>query len=148
MSTWRKIFAVKEQDALSNAKITAVVPVFVDSTEIDDHKCGNCIYRIHSNDQASEGIAGATCAIVKGEIDLIAGVCMFWGEGVADTEKPRDRQMTKQDAGYIIAPSADFKIQCHTCMFYEHDFCHIWQGKVKDEQCCMAYANPQVKFIK
>ena len=145
---WRKTFAVKEEGDVSNAKINAVVPIFVDNAKLDDHKCGRCVYRIHSSDPASEGIAGATCAIMKGNINLLSGTCMFWGEGKGDSQKVRDRQMTKQDAGYVEAPFPEFKIQCHTCMFYEHDWCHIWQGKVKDEQCCMAYSNEKVKFIK
>jgi hypothetical protein len=142
MSNWRRKLAVKS-DNLSNKELSELVPIFVDKTEPEDHKCGTCKFRIRSEDRASEGVIGAKCAVMEGTISMIMGTCAYWSFGNADSEKDRDRKLSKENAQYV---EASFPIQCHTCKFYEDDWCHLWLKDVKDEQCCSAYDNEKLKW--
>lgn len=117
----------------------ANMPIFVDSDDPDDHKCGNCVFRI-----MGKGDVGK-CAIMKGDISMANGTCTFWAHGDATTEdKIAPQQMDYKLAGYIEVPKG-MKINCSTCQFYEHDYCYLWDGKVKDGQCCMTWNSPKAK---
>ena len=140
MSNWRKLL-IEASKILSNDALVKDIPLFVDKTKPEDHKCSSCLFRI-----IRDGNKGS-CTIMEGDISLKGGTCMFWSFGKeASTENDlREMRMSKKDAGYV---EADFKIQCHTCKFYDKDWCKLWQGNVKDEQCCMAYDNDNLKWSK
>jgi len=138
MHSWRQIFSVEKKN-VSNEQINQNIPIFVDKTNAEDHKCGNCLFRIPQNGDA------ALCTIVEGRVSLKMGTCMFWGYGKDGSVKgdKHEAQMSQKDAGYV---EGNFVIQCHTCKFYEDDWCKLWQGKVEDAQCCMAYDNDKLKW--
>ncbi len=136
-NNWRTTFSVQEN--LSNEKLVKDVPLFVNKTDPGDHKCGDCLFRILQNGDK------ALCTVMEGDVSLKNGTCMFWAYGKeGSTEKDKhEMQMSKKNAGYV---EGDFAIQCGTCKFYKDNWCGLWQGNVKKEQCCMAYDNSKLKW--
>lgn len=128
----------KKLPQLSNKVVTKMIPMFVDETEPSDHKCGGCAMFIGSKGQ---------CTIVQGAISGDKGSCSYWapGEGKATEEDVHEARMDYTVAGYGEAPDASFPINCGTCQYFAEGVCKLWMGKVKAEQCCMAYASSEVK---
>lgn len=125
---------------LTNSGMQKTIPTFVDSTKIDDHKCGSCSMRIPGPDGKGR------CTIMEGQIDLKKGVCAFWAEGGPSKDSDiHEARMDKNLAGYVETKSPDAKIQCGTCRFFENNYCKLWQGSVKPEQCCMTYDSKVLK---
>jgi hypothetical protein len=105
------------------------IPFFVDSTNPPSHNCGSCEHRVKDG-------SGYTCLLVKQKINLQTGTCLLWEHGeekytLADAN--RKSRSTPETAGYV---EEDIPINCSTCDHYKNDYCHLWEGKVKDEQCC------------
>ena len=87
--------------------------------------------------------------VVDGAISMSKGVCTYWSEGkAASFDDISEARMNKEGAGYVEAPSADFKIQCGTCHFFVDNYCKLWMGAVKAEQCCVSYESSHVKPVK
>jgi len=106
------------------------IPFFVDSTTPPDHKCGGCEHRIRT-------ASGYTCKLVDKQIDLKRGTCLLWEEG-PEKYKPADMspsRVTPETAGYIEADT----VNCGTCMHYSQGHCGVWDGAVKDGQCCVVW---------
>lgn len=125
---------------LSDKAMKANMPLFVDGDKPDDHKCGNCMFRIKG-----KGDTG-TCAIMEGKISMGKGTCSFWAHGKASSEdKVAEKRMDYAVAGYIEAPNG-MKIQCGTCKFGDkNNFCKLWNGTYKPGQCCMTWDNDKAK---
>ena len=132
----------KESDpkALTDKAMKAKMPVFVDGDKPDDHKCGNCVFRVPGNGDVGE------CTIMKGKISMANGTCTFWSHGEASTkDKIADQQMDYELAGYVEVPKG-MKVQCGTCKFGNKDnFCKLWNGTYKNGQCCMTWDNDKAK---
>lgn len=140
LERYRQLTEGKEPPVLSDAVIKKMIPMFVDSTKLDDHKCGTCSMRIVGPDGKGR------CTVMDGPIDLKKGVCTFWAEGEASTEaKIHEARMSKELAGYVETKSPADKIQCGTCRFFDKGYCKLWMGSVKAEQCCIAYDSNTLK---
>ncbi len=128
---------------LTDKAMKDMVPIFVDaeSTKTDDHKCGNCNMRV----EMPEGPAQCTIVAPKRGISLTRGTCAWWAEGEAAKEEGiHEFRMSAKMGGYVEGPSDDFKIQCGTCSAIDGTYCKLWQGEVKESECCMVYGNPEV----
>jgi len=110
------------------------IPFFVDSTDPPDHKCGGCEHRI---------MAGGrwTCLLVDKNIDLKRGTCLLWEEGPEKykAKDVRESRVTPETAGYVEADT----VNCGTCMHYLAGVCRLWDGKVKEGQCCDVWEQPK-----
>ena len=130
-----KIMARSEKP-LSDKMMKSMVPMFVDSDKPDDHKCGICSMRCKENGAES-------CTIVKGGISFKKGTCWFWAQGPASHwSKIHEDRMTYAVAGYIEMPEG-VKVQCGTCRVFDKSHCTLWNGTVKNGQCCVAFHSPQ-----
>lgn len=117
-----------EAPALTDEGMKKLVPMFVKGQS--PHTCGDCAMRYQEGDKK-------LCTIMEGEINHSKGTCAFWTKGkAAKSSDAKEYKMPQEVAGYIEqwAP-----IQCSTCKAYSDDYCRLWGGKVKDEDCCMAY---------
>jgi hypothetical protein len=122
---------------LSDAAMKKIMPIFVDESQPDDHKCKNCSMRIEGGGDKAE------CTVVDGDVSLSKGVCTFWaGVKAASSSDTHASLMSKSTAGYIEVP-AELKIQCGTCKHFSKNYCSLWAGKVEAGQCCMAWENSQ-----
>jgi hypothetical protein len=119
-------------DQIKNSQFD--IPFFVDSTEPPDHKCGGCEHRIKIGDKY-------TCLLVNKTIDLKRGTCLLWEEGPEKYKAKdiRESRVTPETAGYIEAD----KVNCGTCMHYSAGVCGLWNGKVKEGQCCDVWEQPK-----
>lgn len=125
---------------LTDKMMKDMVPIFVDSEDPSDHKCGVCSMRV-----PMEGEYG--CTIIEGPIKLELGTCRWWAHGdEAAADMIHETRMDKMRAGYIEAPAADFPINCSTCQELDVEYCKLWNGNVTPGQCCMEYDSPEVKW--
>lgn len=134
LSRFASLNKTADPKPLSNKVVTDLIPMFVDNTEPPDHKCGTCRFRMKK-----DGID--TCSIMKGEINLEKGTCAFWAEG-EENKGPVGSQMERDTAGYI---ESDEEVNCGSCRHFKEGLCTLWNGKVKAEQCCMAWEGTQNK---
>lgn len=134
----RKSAALERSDKpLSDAQMKGMMPLFVESVDPPDHKCGTCSMRI-----PGEGDRGG-CTVKEGPVSLANGTCIFWAKGpAASAGDVHERRMTDEESGYIENPPG-VPVNCGTCRFYEADHCRLWNGAVKDGQCCIAYSREQ-----
>lgn len=139
---WLKL--AETEKPLSDKAVKEMIPMFVDDTSPPDHKCTSCAMFI----AGSQG-----CTIVVGSISGDKGSCNFWAKGPNAKEEDIHRaRMDYATAGYVETPSANFPINCGSCKYFNVGIkdvtkgsCNLWQGTVKTAQCCMAYANSEVK---
>ena len=139
----RKLSGVsRSRKPLSDKMMKKMVELFVEEDHPDDHKCGTCFMRVGGKGDIRE------CTVVKGKISLSKGVCSFWGKGQASPpDKIHEERMDYSVAGYIEVPKG-FKIQCATCKFFDRKdasvgHCTMWDGEVKNGQCCISFTAPQ-----
>ena len=125
-----KIAEARTTAPLTDAGMKEMLPVFVDDDTPDDHKCGTCFMRT--------GTDG--CTIVSGPISFKNGVCTFWSKGAPKGEIHESR-MTYDLSGYVEVPKGK-KINCASCRFFDNGHCMLWDGKVLDGQCCIAWSGP------
>ncbi len=122
--------------SLSDRAMKSMVPMFVEATTPDDHKCGNCFMRCRENSAES-------CIIVKGGVSFTLGTCTFWAKGPASHwSKIHEDRMNYAVSGYVEVPEG-VKVNCGACRFFDNGHCTLWNGKVQEGQCCMAYSSPQ-----
>ena len=127
-----KIAAERNTAPLTDEMLKGMVPMFVDEDSPDDHKCGTCFMRSGSNE----------CTIVSGPISFKNGVCSFWAKGPASKRsKIHENRMTYDLSGYVEVPPGK-KINCASCRFFDNGHCMLWNGKVLDGQCCIAWSGP------
>src|SRR5579864_1844697 len=117
----------KDEKQIKNSDFD--IPFFVDSIDPPSHNCGSCEHRVKDGESY-------TCLLVKQKINLQTGTCLLWEHGeekytLADAK--RKSRSTPETAGYV---EFNIPINCSTCDHYSHDYCKLWEGKVKDEQCC------------
>lgn len=128
---------------LTDAMMKGMIPMFVEKVDPPDHKCGNCMMRVMEAGKQS-------CTIVKGGISFANGTCSYWAPGPAATaEKIHDDRMSYALSGYVEVPEGSV-INCSSCRFFERKdagvgHCTLWNGSVKDAQCCMAWDAPNAK---
>lgn len=128
--------AARSEKPLSDKMMKSMIPMFVDSDQPDDHKCGGCKMRCKENGAES-------CITVKGGISFRLGTCTFWAIGpMSHWSKIHEDRMNYAVAGYIEVPEG-VKVNCHACRVYDQGHCTLWNGKVKQGQCCVSYSNPQ-----
>ena len=128
--------AQRSEKPLSDNGMKKMIPMFVEKDKPDDHKCGNCFMRCKENGQES-------CIIVKGGVSFRLGTCTYWAFGPASHWSAiHEDRMNYATSGYIEVPEG-IKVNCGACRVYDEGHCTLWNGTVKNGQCCMAYSNPQ-----
>lgn len=122
----------REAEPLTDAMMKKMMPLFVESTKPDDHKCGSCSMRVEKEGDKGE------CTVVDVPISLSKGVCLYWAKGDgASEEDVHESRMSREIAAY---EEVDGKVQCGTCVhFQDGRYCSLWMGKVKDGQCCISW---------
>jgi hypothetical protein len=135
--------AAQAPQMLSNKVMTEMIPMFVDSEDPPDHKCGSCSMRVlEPNNPTSDR---AYCTIVEGHISLSRGTCAWWAKGPAATQdQVKPQRMSYDLAGYVEVDKPEHAVNCSTCRFYHRrddhmGDCQLWTSRVKAGQCCMVW---------
>jgi hypothetical protein len=140
-STSDAIDSLLEQEGkkhLTNEMMTKMVPMFVASDDPEeDHKCGNCFMRMEKDGDEAE------CTVVKGNVSLSKGVCLYWSKGDPKGKKHPAR-MDKENAVYGEMPEGE-KVNCASCQYYTMDkkYCSLWDGLANPGECCSAHDSPR-----